>query len=160
MYFSKVACGTCWESKSVKLSVKACFCISGERAASHEVEDQEAVQVCPQCKTRCPREVDAQNRYWCAQCKVRQRISLCSRCHADWKECTCRLVVQQACPKEACPGRIAHDAKRDSMGRARCNVCKERQASRQADSMACAERCPTSKRYLSARWEIGCTCQK
>ena len=38
MYFSKLACGTCWEAKSVKLSVKACFCILGERAGKDEVE--------------------------------------------------------------------------------------------------------------------------
>ena len=129
---------------SVKLSVKACLCMSGERAASHEVEDQEAVQVCPQCKERCPREVDAQKRYWCAQCKVQQRTTLCGRCHADWKECTCRLVVTHACPNEQCPGKIPHDTKRDSKGRVTCSVCKERQVSRQAVSMTVQ-----SKNYLS-----------
>ena len=112
----------------MKLPMKACFCIAGERAARHEVEDQEAVQVCPQCKERCPTDVDARKRYWCARCKVQQTTRLCGRCHADWKKCTCRLVVKHACPKEACPGRIPQAAKKDSMNRVICSACKERQA--------------------------------
>ena len=122
-------------TKTVKLCVceastgkQRCNLAIAEQEKEEESARREVLPVCPQCKERCSMEVDVRKRYWCTTCQVQQTRRLCGRCYAEWTNCTCKLEIHYACPKETCSGRIARDAKKDSRNRFRCSVCKERQA--------------------------------